>query len=82
VVSRSQVGAEQGHWVAGERVGSQDDDVPFKKLVGLVARQEKLKSVISDDNRVAFDEFARVSEVFNLWPGEFTQTHESEKTHA
>jgi len=36
-----QVVAEKGHGVAGEQILTQDDCVPFKELVGLVARQEK-----------------------------------------
>jgi hypothetical protein len=44
-----------------------------------VAGQEKLKGVIGDDNRVAFDKFARVSEVLVLWPGELTQTHQGKE---
>ena len=81
MVVRCQVHVEKGEWVAGEGVSLQDDGVSFKKLVGLVARQKKLKGVVGDDNRVAFDKFVRVSKAIVLWPGELTQVHERKEPY-
>ena len=69
---RMQVVAEKGHGVAGEGILIQDDCVPFKELVSLVARQEKLEGSVIDDDGVAFAKFLGIPQLSVIWPSEFT----------
>jgi hypothetical protein len=69
------VSTEKGPWVTREGVSTQDDGVPFKEFVGLVARQKKMKRSFVDDDRVSLREFSGVPEVVVFGPGKFAQTH-------
>jgi hypothetical protein len=62
---------EEWQGVAGERISMQDDNVPFEELVSLVARQEKLKGGVVEDDRVLLNKFAGITQVLIFWPGEF-----------
>ena len=63
---------EKGYGVAGEWILTQDDCIPFKELVSLVARQEKLEGSVIDDGGVAFAKFLGISQLSVIWPSEFS----------
>jgi len=67
-----QVVAEKGHGVAGQGIVTQDDCVPFKELVGLVAGQGKMEGSVIDDDGVAFAKVLGVPQLSVIWPSKFT----------
>ena len=58
------------------RIFSDDDDISLKEPVSLMARQEKLKGVICDTNRIAFGDFSGVAKFGVIWVCHFTEAEE------
>lgn len=68
--------------VAGERVRVENYCISFKKFVGLVARQEKFEGVVVEKNGATRSQFSRISKFCVIWPGEFSQPHQSKESNA
>jgi hypothetical protein len=59
---------------------SNNNFVPFKESVGLMARQKSLKRCVANSNRVAFGDFPRVTKIRVVWIRHFTQTEKRKKS--
>jgi hypothetical protein len=73
---------EEFHGVAGKTVLADDDGVPLKKSVGLVARQEELKESGVQTYRVPFSHLPWVSESDVLRECQFAKSHQCEESDA
>jgi hypothetical protein len=72
---------EERQGVARQRVLTEDDGVPFKKLVGLVARQEELEETREDTYAATFCHLPGISKRDVVWKSELSKPHEGKETN-
>ena len=53
-------------------VFANNDSVPFKESVSLMARQKKLKGVVGQVDRCSFGDLSRIAKLRIIWVGHFT----------
>jgi len=70
----AKVSCEEFVGVKNAVILSDNNSVPFKESVSLMARQEELKGCVRESDGVAFSDFSRVTKFRVVWVCHFTQT--------
>ena len=55
------------------------DDISLKESVGLMARQEHLKGIVIDADRIVFGDFSGVTKIRVVWICHFSKTEEGKE---
>jgi len=73
VISDVKVSCEEFVGVKNAVIISDNNSVPFKGSVGLMARQKELKGCVRELDGVVFSDFSRVTKFRVVWVCHFTQ---------